>query len=295
MKYEQHPLSAKFSRMTPEAINAMADDIKSNGLQHSILLFDGKVLDGWNRYQACLIAGINPRTTVFRGKDPASIVISENIHRRHDMTAGQRALLVVEIREYAPHGKPKGATVAPLATVAEMAEEAGTGERVVQQAKVVEANGTDTLKEAVRDGDIPVHKAAAVAKKPKAQQAKALKEAKEPKPKKAKAEPKKKKPALKPDDDSCSVAELGKALEESDKEVRELQALVESLKKDDLAKEVAKWHLKFDQLEGRLSLAVKQKNEADKHAKYSTGLLRKIREALKVTKDGEILQAIRNS
>jgi len=184
MKLEQHELSAKFSRMSPEAIEAMAEDIKQNGLQHSILLYEGKVLDGWNRYEACLKAGVNPRTTIFRGTDPAAIVISENIHRRHDLTPGQRALMVVEIRSWAKTGKPaKGAAVAPLATVATMAEEAGTGERLVQQAKVVSANGIPALKEAVKKEEIAIEKAAAVAKKPKREQAKALKEAKEKKPK----------------------------------------------------------------------------------------------------------------
>jgi len=139
--------------------------------------------------------------------------------------------------------------------------------------------------ELVRDGKMSLAKAVAAGKP----QGKATKE--------QKAEPKKKKekPAPPPEDDSCSVAELGKALEASDNEVRALQLLVESLKKDDLAKEVAKSHMKYDQLEGRLHLAIKQKNEAEAQAKYSTGLLRKIREALKVQTNGEILQAIRNS
>ena len=287
MKLEQHELSAKFSRMSPEALEAMAEDIKLNGLQHSILLYEGKVLDGWNRYEACLKAGVNPRTTIFRGKDPAAIVISENLHRRHDMTPGQRALMVVEIRAWARTGKPaKGATVAPLQTVEKMAEEAGTGERVVQQAKVVEANGTDEVKDAVKGGEIAINKAAAVAKKPKREQAKALAEAKEKKPKKPKA--------AKPKNEDGSIKELLAQSDEDAKRIAALEALVKSLKQSDKDKEIEKLHAKYAALEGRLQQCMTTQNEAKKDATYAKGMLAKVRSALKVKADSEILEAIRN-
>jgi len=290
MKLEQHELSAKFSRMSPEAIEAMAEDIKQNGLQHSILLYEGKVLDGWNRYEACLKAGVNPRTTIFRGTDPAAIVISENIHRRHDLTPGQRALMVVEIRSWAKTGKPaKGAAVAPLATVATMAEEAGTGERLVQQAKVVSANGIPALKEAVKKEEIAIEKAAAVAKKPKREQAKALKEAKEKKPKLPK-----KPSAAKPKQDDGRVKELLAQSDEDAKRIAALEAVVKSLKQSDKDAEIEKLHKKYAQLEGRLQQCMTTQNEAKKDATYAKGMLAKVRAALKVKKDSDILEAIRN-
>ncbi|MDZ4253415.1 MAG: hypothetical protein U1A72_12680 [Sulfuritalea sp.] len=109
---------------------------------------------------------------------------------------------------------------------------------------------------------------------------------------KPKAEPKKKKAKPAPTPDEDYAADMGKELESAAAQITNLQALVESLKKDDLAKEVAKWHLKFDQLEGRLRQSVTSQNEAEKQARYSTGLLAKIRAALKVEKNAHILPAI---
>lgn len=81
-------------------------------------------------------------------------------------------------------------------------------------------------------------------------------------------------------------------LDRADKEILRLQALVESLKKDDLAKEVEKWHLKFDQLHGRLQQCMTTKAEAEKSAQYQSDLLAKIRKALKVEKNTQILAAL---
>lgn len=125
--------------------------------------------------------------------------------------------------------------------------------------------------------------ASLVRKSPK--KAKALAEAKEKKPKKPKA--------AKPLPDGAEEKELANALESADQEIRGLQALVESLQASDLAKELTKLHERYAKLEGRLQLAITQKNEAEKQARYSTGLLAKIRKALKIQKNAEILEAIR--
>lgn len=100
------------------------------------------------------------------------------------------------------------------------------------------------------------------------------------------------KPAPKPaivDDFGDSAA---KELEHADQEIRKLQALVESLQSSDLGKEVAAWHLKFDKLDGRLQQCMTTKNEAERQARYSTGLLEKIRKTLRVEKNSLILEAI---
>jgi len=85
---------------------------------------------------------------------------------------------------------------------------------------------------------------------------------------------------------------MAKELEANDKTIRDQQELIESLNKSDLGAEVEKWKLKFDKLEGRLRQAVTTKNEAEKQAAYGTGLLAKIRKALRVEKNSEILEAI---
>ncbi len=81
-------------------------------------------------------------------------------------------------------------------------------------------------------------------------------------------------------------------LEAADKEIRRLNALVESLSKSDLAAEVASWHLKFDQLNGRLQQAITTGNEAQKQAVYYGKVLTEIKKIVGVEKIGQIAAAV---
>jgi ParB-like chromosome segregation protein Spo0J len=76
------------------AYEELVNDIKANGLLEPIWLHDGLVLDGRNRYRACLDAGVEPqfREWAGQGGDVVSFVISLNLKRRH-LNSGQRALV----------------------------------------------------------------------------------------------------------------------------------------------------------------------------------------------------------
>jgi ParB-like chromosome segregation protein Spo0J len=60
-------------------------DIAAHGLREPIVMFGGKILDGRNRYRACLRAGVRPRFEEFKGddNDARAFVFSKNICRRH--------------------------------------------------------------------------------------------------------------------------------------------------------------------------------------------------------------------
>jgi hypothetical protein len=77
--------------MTDEEYATLVADIKANGLQNEIILYDGMILDGRHRYLACLAAGVPPVTLYGNGwiTDPAAYVISVNFQRRH-LTAKQK-------------------------------------------------------------------------------------------------------------------------------------------------------------------------------------------------------------
>jgi hypothetical protein len=70
--------------------------------------------------------------------------------------------------------------------------------------------------------------------------------------------------------------DLAAELERADKEIRSLQALVETLKKDDLAAEAAKWRLAFDRLDGRLQQEMQLRAEAEKKLKYARKRLEEV-------------------
>jgi len=53
---EFHPIADMFPPMEGEEFDAFVADIKANGLLEDIVLFEGMILDGRNRYRACLAA-----------------------------------------------------------------------------------------------------------------------------------------------------------------------------------------------------------------------------------------------
>jgi hypothetical protein len=104
-----HPLADIFPLMGGDEFDELVADIKANGLLEDIVLYDGMILDGRNRYRACLAAGWHPamvRERVRQGgmmlddrrwvDDPATYVISANIHRRH-LTAEQKRDLIAKL------------------------------------------------------------------------------------------------------------------------------------------------------------------------------------------------------
>ena len=201
---KQHPLSAIFPAMPPDELLALSKDIKKNGLQQAVYMYEGMVIDGWHRVQACKMAGVQVREEKYSGSDPVGFVRSRNWHRRH-MTASQRALTEVQLSEWAPAGRPKES--APFGAgkpISAMANDSGTSVHSIKDARQVEKNGADVLKEAVKENKISIRTAAEISKKPKAKQAKALKEAKAPRPK---AISKPTDPKKCPNRDTCEVVE----------------------------------------------------------------------------------------
>jgi ParB-like chromosome segregation protein Spo0J len=96
--FKFHPRADLFPLMEGEEFDALVADIKTNGLRTPIQLSGGKILDGRNRYRACLAAGVEPSINRSESDigDPIAYVISANIHRRH-LTAEQRRDLTAKL------------------------------------------------------------------------------------------------------------------------------------------------------------------------------------------------------
>ena len=82
-RLQLHPACKLFPKLGKTELQELADDIKANGLQNPIVLLDGKILDGRNRFAACKIAGVKPRFEKWDGAgSPVEWVISQNLMRR---------------------------------------------------------------------------------------------------------------------------------------------------------------------------------------------------------------------
>ncbi len=95
---EFHYAANIFPMMTVNEIESLKQDISKNGLREPIWLYDGKIIDGRNRYIACLETGTNPIFRNYEGSEDnlLDFVISLNLHRRH-LNTSQKACLAVEI------------------------------------------------------------------------------------------------------------------------------------------------------------------------------------------------------
>jgi|SRR5215471_1235669 len=98
MEYESHPAAAIFPMMERAELETLAADIKANGLIEPILLYQGKILDGRNRAESCVIAGIEPRycEVTINGDSPVLYVVSKNLHRRH-LSCAQRTRVGLDL------------------------------------------------------------------------------------------------------------------------------------------------------------------------------------------------------
>jgi hypothetical protein len=105
-----HPIALVFPDIDADTFNDLVESMRTRGYDalHPIVLFEGKILDGRNRYRAAQVARVEPTFREFEGtiEDAAEFSLRENLHRRH-LTPGQRALIVDDLVRFLPAERPK--------------------------------------------------------------------------------------------------------------------------------------------------------------------------------------------
>ena len=153
--WKRHPLSEVWGDLPEDEFSDLVEDVRANGVHEAIMRHpDGRVLDGWHRYRAALLAGKNPPDLVLPAtQDPVAYVIGKNARRRH-LTTAQRTACILAAKEWAPPGRPSKETNRKAMTRKEIADLAGASVGTVSEVKraVVEGHG-----EAVRAGEETPH------------------------------------------------------------------------------------------------------------------------------------------
>ena len=160
MTYELHPLCTLFPRVVGADFDALVADIRANGLRQPIVLHNDMILDGGNRYRACLQAGVQPHFEHYEGESIVAFVLSANLHRRH-LSAGQQAAIVSSAQDWAKAqtvGKPKSVNVDLLATIDQRAAQSGASRSTQKMADKV-AKESPALARKVAHGEISLPKA----------------------------------------------------------------------------------------------------------------------------------------
>ena len=166
---KSHPLADVFPLIEGAEFDALVADISKQGLLEAIVTLDGDILDGRNRYRACVAAGVEPHFEVFEGADPVAFVVSKNVARRH-LDESQRAIAAAKIATL-QRGRPsENSPIGEFRTQAEAATILNVGKRSVERAREVLNEGTPELVRAVEAGRVSVSAAADVATLPKVEQ-----------------------------------------------------------------------------------------------------------------------------
>lgn len=175
-----HPLSEIFPPLEGAEFDALVADIEKHGLVQPLVMYQGKILDGRNRWRACEKLGIKPKTVDYRGGDPVGHVLSLNLSRRH-LSESQRAMVAAKVATL-PHGGDRRSDQAanlPVPSQAEAAKAVNVSERSVRDARKVVEHGSAALKKSVERGEMPVSTAAKLTEATPAKQREAVKGGKE--------------------------------------------------------------------------------------------------------------------
>lgn len=139
-KLVAHEVANIFPMMGDEDYNALVLDIKKNGLMENIWLYEGKIIDGRNRYKACLEAGIKPMFREYEGKGSlVSFVLSLNLKRRH-LDAGQKALVALKLLPFLSAEAKERLGHNQYTSSTQLFEESKTSEAAEQAGKLVGVN-----------------------------------------------------------------------------------------------------------------------------------------------------------
>ena len=179
MEYKFHPFADVFPLLIGYDIDKLTEDIEENGQREPIILYDGKILDGRNRYRACIDLGIEPhfaQSTATNDEQALRESVSRNLRRRH-LSPSQRSMVAADLLPMfeAMAKDRQGERTDIPANLPECSKETGeareraaevaqSSARSVQSAKNVKTDGVAELVSAVRDGDIAVSRAEEVSK-----------------------------------------------------------------------------------------------------------------------------------
>src|SRR5437588_685622 len=171
-----HDVANIFPMMGDEEYRALVADIKANGLHQPIWTYQGKIIDGRNRYKACLEAGIEPQFREWNGEGSLIVfVVSLNLNRRH-LTSSQKAMVAIEVEKRLAEenkvGRPakdteKGGNISTISGKSRdhAAAIVGTNGRYVTDAKKIVEKAPE-LEEVVRCGKLTIPDAKKVANLP---------------------------------------------------------------------------------------------------------------------------------
>jgi hypothetical protein len=155
---ELHELCTMFPPATEPELADLAESIGESGLVRAITTYEGKILDGRNRYNACQIAEVTPRYEPYTGDDPLGFVLDVNRTWRN-LKESQRAMVAARAVNTQGKGRPEKNVEISTITADKAAKKLNISRHSVMHAQVVLASGNAEMIQAVESGKLAVSKA----------------------------------------------------------------------------------------------------------------------------------------
>ena len=119
--------------------------------------YGNQIIDGRNRYLACVEVGVEPEFRAYEGDDPLRFVIDQNINRRHLGTA-QRALIAAGMANIRlGQNQFRGCTNSDTLSLDDAASMFSVGRNTVAEAKRILASGRQDIIDLVKSGELSVN------------------------------------------------------------------------------------------------------------------------------------------
>lgn len=122
-RLEFHPIAADWDLLDGEQYDALRESVRTIGLQKDILLYEGKIADGRNRYRACLDENVEPRFSEFDGTEAELLeqLNALNDARRHDKQEALRRRREARVQRIA-EARRQGQSLRAIAEKEEVSE-----------------------------------------------------------------------------------------------------------------------------------------------------------------------------
>lgn len=158
-EYDFHEIANAFPYISGDAYATLKEDIRANGIIEPIHIFEGKIIDGRNRYRVAKELGLTDiPTREYDGDNPVAFVQSMNLHRRQ-LTPSQKAAAAAFLAEF-----KQGQHDEEYETQDAIAKKLGISRRMVVEAVSLKKKADSELIERVKAGDISLHNATAIAR-----------------------------------------------------------------------------------------------------------------------------------
>jgi N6-adenosine-specific RNA methylase IME4 len=158
--------------LTPEEFKQLEQNCLDEGIREKIIVWDGFIIDGHNRYEIATKWGLDYQTESKRFKDESEVrewMILNQFGRRN-LSNYQRSVLALELEEVfkvkaiqkqknAGGAVPQKSAEAPIETRKELAKVANVSHDTIAKVKKIEAVATPEVKAQLSTGEISINQA----------------------------------------------------------------------------------------------------------------------------------------